>query len=49
MVYYRLIKGLLHLLESFILSGSGQVLIVPHTVDSFIANVFGVSAKFPQI
>ena len=39
----------LHLLESFILSGTGWSLIIPSTVDSIMLNAFAVSAKFPVI
>ena len=45
----RYVTGKLHLLESFILSGTGQALIIPRTVDSFISNTFAFSAKFPLI
>ena len=45
----RYVPGKLHLLESFILSGTGQALIIPRTVDSFISNTFAFSAKFPLI
>ena len=38
MVYYRFIKSLLHLLEIFILSGTGEALIIPRTIDSFTPN-----------